>query len=399
MRLLFLNSVGFLGGAERMLLTAISSARTHGHEAHLIACTDGPLIVHARAAGATSAIALPMPQVMAAAGDSAGLLAGIGRSLIAAPLLWAYIRNLRWAIRDIKPDLIHSNGLKTHMLLWAVNPRPPVVWHLHDFLAPRPMASRLLRQVSGRASRAIAISRAVAADAATIIPKTPIDVVLNAIDTHRFTPADGDPDALDRLANLEPMGREVVRIGLIATYARWKGQDLFLRAAARAAHQNPGLALRFFIIGGAIYHTAGSQWSADELKSLADDLGIARRVGLVPFQSDPLLAYRSLDVIVHASTKPEPFGLTILEAMSCGKAVIATNAGGAPEIFEDGLSAIGFAQGDEAALSAAIAQLAGDANLRATLGRAARIRATTHFNQDRFATELMAAYQAALRKR
>jgi len=395
MRICFVNPVGALGGAERVLLTAIRSVTRLGHQAHLIACTDGPLLDHARAAGAT-ATALPMPGAMAATGESTGALATIGRSFMLLPSTISYTSALRKAVNSATPDIVHSNGLKTHMLLWAAKPRAPIIWHLHDFIGQRRTASRILKWMSGRTRRAIAISNAVAADAQPVLPRTPIDVVMNAIDTDRFSPGESNPNQLDRLAGLEPMGTDVLRIGLIATYARWKGQELFLRAAAKAAHQNPGLSLRFFIVGGPIYHTAGSQWSIDELKKLAENLGVARRVGFGPFQGDPIVAYRTLDIIVHASTKPEPFGLTIVEAMACGKPVIVSNAGGAAEIIENEISALAFTPNDEVSLAQRIAQLAANPSLRTSLGTAARVRALSHFNDTRFGQELIAAYERAL---
>jgi len=395
MRIAFVNPVGALGGAERVLLTAIRSVTRLGHQAHLIACTDGPLLDHARAAGATAA-ALPMPASMAATGESTGALSAVSRSVMLLPSALRYTAALRKAADAIAPDIIHSNGLKTHMLLWSAKPRAPIIWHLHDFLGQRRTASRLLKWMSGRTRRAIAISHAVASDAAPVIARAPIDVIMNAIDTDRFSPGEIDPNTLDHLAGLSPMGTDVLRVGLIATYARWKGQDLFLRAAAKAAHQNPGLSLRFFIVGGPIYHTAGSQWSIEELKQLAEKLGISRRVGFVPFQPDPVAAYRALDIIVHASTKPEPFGLTIVEAMACGKPVIISNAGGAAEIIEPDISALAFRPNDDTTLAEKNAQLANSPTLRATLSTAARTRAVTHFNDTRFGQELLATYNRAL---
>ncbi|HSI36399.1 MAG TPA: glycosyltransferase family 4 protein [Tepidisphaeraceae bacterium] len=394
MRLTFVNPVGGLGGAERVLLTAIRATVRAGHAAHLIACTQGPLLDHARALGATAAV-LPMPPAMAATGD-AGALATLARTLTLVPAAWGYTKQLKTAVDASRPDLVHSNGLKTHMLLWAAKPRAPIVWHLHDFVGQRKTASKALKWTSGRTRRAIAISQAVATDAQPVLPRTPIDVVMNAIDTDRFTPGESDPNALDRLAGLPPLGTDVIRVGLIATYARWKGQDLFLRAAAKAAHRNPALALRFFIIGGPIYHTAGSQWSEGELKALAEQLGIARRVGFVPFQPDPLAAYRGLDVVVHASTKPEPFGLTIVEAMACGKPVIVSAAGGALEIVQDNVSALTFPPNDESALADRIGRLASDADLRAKIGAAARDRAVSAFGEERFAAQLLASYARAI---
>lgn len=67
---------------------------------------------------------------------------------------------------------------------------------------------------------------------------------------------------------------------------------------------------------------------------------------------------RALDIVVHASTQPEPFGLVIAEAMACGRAVIASQAGGAAEIIDPGENALGLPPGDAAVLAERIVQLA-----------------------------------------
>src|SRR5262249_17438490 len=103
--------------------------------------------------------------------------------------------------------------------------------------------------------------------------------------------------------------------------------------------------------------------------------------------------YRALDVVVHASTRPEPFGLTIVEAMACGKPVIVSQAGGAAELFTPDQDAIGFPPGNVAALAAAITRLANDPEERRRVGKNARQTACSQFNRDRIAPQLLAFYR------
>ena len=153
-----------------------------------------------------------------------------------------------------------------------------------------------------------------------------------------------------------------------------------------------GEGVRFYIIGGPIYRTAGSQFSLEELSSYAASLGIAASVGFVPFQADPADIYRALDIVVHASTLPEPFGLTVAEAMACGRAVIVSNAGGAAEVFTDGVDALGHPPGDVAALAARMRQLIEDPGLRERLGSNARVTAKRQFDRSRLGPDLLRAY-------
>jgi glycosyltransferase involved in cell wall biosynthesis len=264
----------------------------------------------------------------------------------------------------------------------------PVLWHLHDFYSHRPVMARALNRLRGGVAGGIAISEAVKRDAEAVLPGLPVTVVRNAVDTDHFAPAECDGAGLDRLAGLPPADPGTVRVGLVATYANWKGQDVFLDALARLPH-----AVRGYVVGGPIYATAGSQFTREELERRAAANGLTGRVGFVPFQPDPADVYRMLDVAVHASTRPEPFGLTIVEAMSCAKPVVVAAAGGAAELFTDGVDAVGHAPGDAAALADAVARLAADAGLRRQIGAAARRTAVSRFGLKRYGEEIAAVYR------
>jgi glycosyltransferase involved in cell wall biosynthesis len=233
----------------------------------------------------------------------------------------------------------------------------------------------------------------VAEDARGVLGPVPVAVVANGVDTERFAPGPGDGSRLDRLAGLPAAGPEVVRVGLVATYARWKGQEVFLRAAERVGALVPARAVRFYVVGGPIYHTRGSQWSEDELRRHATRLLAAGQLGFAGFQEDTAAVYRALDIVVHASTQPEPFGLTIAEAMACGRAVIAARAGGAAELFTPDHDAVGVPPGDAEALARAIAELAADPDRRWRLGEQARATAVERFRRERLGPEVLAAYR------
>lgn len=405
MKIVFLNPSSKLGGAERCLVDMMSSLRRtdEATDLHLIVPEHGPLVDEIEQCGATVTI-LPIPDRMLRFGDSrlggksgpiktlSLIPAAIGASFSGAN----YLRRLRSTINKLKPDIVHSNGIKCHLLSRAAGiDCRKTVWHVHDFFGARPLASRLLRWASTRHTRAIAVSQAVEADTRSAIPALRTSAIYNAIDVETFSPGTGDGRVLDGLASLSPAEPDVVRVGLIATYARWKGLDLFLEAAARLVKQRLSRPVRFYLIGGPIYDTSGSQFSRTELEQLAMDLGILDRVGLVPFQNRPVDVYRSLDVVVHASTKPEPFGRTIVEAMACGRAVIVSEAGGAAELFRPNETAIGVPPRDANALAAAIARLAENAGLRETLGENARRHAVSRFANGRLGTQLLSVYEGA----
>ncbi len=391
MRVTYFSPVGTVGGAERVLLAALRALpdALPDYAPTVILLAEGPLRAAAESLGATVVVA-PLPPALAELGDTqlrgkpspAGFLLD---AVVASPALLGYARRVRAAITKTRPQLLVTNGVKAHLLAaWAAPRGLPVAWHVHDFLGERPLASKLLRRLAGTVRGSIAVSDAVAVDLAAVLPNLRVLTVGNGLDTAHFTPGPGVD--LDALAGLPSSAG--VRVGLVATYANWKGHAAFLVALARV----PGV--RGYVVGGPISTTAGSQVTRAELVQIAANLGLLDRVGFVPFQPDPVGVYRALDIVVHASTRPEPFGLTVAEAMSCGRAVIVAAAGGAAELFTDGHDALGHPPGDTPALAAAIARLAADAGLRARLGANARATAVERFGLPRYGRELASAYRA-----
>jgi glycosyltransferase involved in cell wall biosynthesis len=255
--------------------------------------------------------------------------------------------------------------------------------------------ARAMRFSVFRCHAVVANSNSVADDCLKALgTRVPIHAMLNGVDLERFAPA-GDTLDLDQLSSLQPAPDGTFRVGLLATFARWKGQEVFLQALARVRQTHPHI--RGYIIGGPIYQTVGSQFSLGELRRLAISLGLADHVGFTGFLTNAPAAMRSLDAVIHASTTPEPFGLVIAEAMACGRPVIVANAGGASEIITHNHDALGTTPGSAAEIAAAIIQLADDPELRALLARRARATVETRFSRARLAHSLAPLYLAARR--
>ena len=405
MKLLYLNPSGQLGGAERMLLDVLASLRAVEPEwqLHLIASGEGPLVKRAEALGVTTTV-LPFPKSLARIGDAKSggskvklifRLALLLKLLRAAPFIAAYVRKLRRVIREFDPDVLHTNGFKMHILgAWAKPSGVPLIWHIHDYVSLRPVMAGLLRRYSRRCTAAIANSKSVAADIKKVCGEDLlIKTVYNGVNVEQFSPTGPKLD-LDALSGFAPAPADTVRVGILATLARWKGHQTFLHALSLIPQNVP---IRAYVMAGALYQTNGSQHSLEELKSLAHKLGLTERVGFTGFLPEPACAMRALDIVVHASTQPEPFGLVIAEGMACGRAVIASEAGGAAEVFETEIDALGHPPGDATRLAESITLLAADPSLRARLGKAARATAERRFSHVRLATELIPIYRAAMK--
>jgi glycosyltransferase involved in cell wall biosynthesis len=404
MRIAYLNPSGQLGGAEVSLLDFLASLRQAEPDwtLRLIVAEDGPFVKRAQTIGVETII-LPFSAALARLGD-----AGVGgpsgkqqshfaliRKLGSAGAgIAIYVKQLRQILRKFAPDLIHTNGFKMHILgTWSCPHRVPMVWHIHDYVSMRPVMIRLLRRYASRCAAVVANSKSVANDVAQAFAgRLKIYTIYNAVDLERFSP-NGKQLDLDQWSNLPPADPGTLRIGLLATFARWKGHEVFLKALSLLP---ASLKIRGYIIGGAIYQTDGSQFQLDELRSTVNCLGLTGRVGFTGFVEEPEAAMRALDVVVHASTKPEPFGLVIAEAMACGRAVIASQAGGAAEIIHNGEDALGHTPGNAESLANCINQLSENADLRAQLGVGGRATAESKFNRARLATELIPIYRMVM---
>jgi glycosyltransferase involved in cell wall biosynthesis len=400
MNIVYLNPIGEIGGAEAALLHLLSVLRATQPRWNLSLVTgsEGPLLSRAETLGVAAKV-VPLPASIRRLGD-AGLGAthgpSVGRPAFLANLVSGgidaatYLTRLRRAIREAKPDLVHSNGFKMHLLsTYASQSNVPIVWHVHDYVSSRPVTGPLLRLHASRCSTAVANSVSVAEDLQSIgMPKGNIKSIYNGIDTDVFA-THGPTIDLDSLAGLPPAASGVLRVGLLGTFARWKGHEIFLLALSML---NPEIPVRGYIVGGPIYQTNGSQRTIKELKSMARDLGLSNRVGFTGFIENPAEAIRSLDVVVHASTQPEPFGLVIVEAMACGKPVIVSNCGGASELVQDRVNALTHEPGDAEAMAALIRELVEDPLLRIRLSEAARSTAEERFSQARFGREFVQIY-------
>jgi glycosyltransferase involved in cell wall biosynthesis len=182
-------------------------------------------------------------------------------------------------------------------------------------------------------------------------------------------------------------------VGLVATFARWKGHGIFLQAMARLSSR---VDVRGYVIGGPVYRTGdASQVTLEELVAHTATLGLTGRVGFTGFLPDPSAAFRSLDVVVHASTEPEPFGLSIAEGLACGRAVVMSDAGGAREVGIPEQTCLAFPPGDSSALASQIARLLDDAGLRQRLGTAAAEDVRARFSHRQMGRALLAAYDRA----
>jgi glycosyltransferase involved in cell wall biosynthesis len=292
--------------------------------------------------------------------------------------------------RRVRADVLHSNGLKAHVLggLAGRLLRRPVVWHLRDF-PPDGLVGRLFRSAARRLpALVLANSEAVAATMRSGDSGGPPIIVLdNPVDLDRFHPG----PVAGRVRSELGMRAETPLVGMIAHLTPWKGHADFLAIARAVSDAVPHT--RFVLAGGPVYETEGHAGYAEWLRQRAAELELADRVSFLGARDDVPEVLAAVDVVVHCPTAPEPFGRVVAEAMAVARPVVAAACGGIPEIVRDGEEGYLVAPRDLPAFSAAIVRLLGDRELRARLGAAGRRRAEALFSAYAHAVRVVDAYR------
>jgi glycosyltransferase involved in cell wall biosynthesis len=219
----------------------------------------------------------------------------------------------------------------------------------------------------------VANSHASAASLVALTGCEPADVpvVHNGVDLDEFSRADNDDSgALRRRLGLP---EHVYLAGLFGRLAPWKGQHIAVDALARL----PGLHL--VLVGSALF---GEQAYVESLREQAARLGVADRLIFAGFRDDMPAWMKAVDVILHTSTEPEPFGRVIIEGMAAGRPVIATSAGGVKEIVRHRKNGWLVAPGDAEALAEAIETLHATPEFAQQLAAQALVDVKQHFSVD-----------------
>jgi len=156
-----------------------------------------------------------------------------------------------------------------------------------------------------------------------------IDVVYNGIDEAIFSPVSSPLAARDQLN----ISKHDFVIGYVGRLDRHKGLETLIKGFAQVQEVTPGIQLA---IAGKPHNDNAAY--LDELKSLATRLNVNDNVTFLGHVDCPALVYQASDLVVLPSEWPEPFGRTIIEALSCGVPVLGSCVGGIPEILTGALS-------------------------------------------------------------
>ena len=382
------------GGEIALLRTLTALDRSKVHPILLLS-EEGPFHARLQEAGIESHVLPLSERVREIRKDSLGTRAIVGHVGTLVGLL-RYAQCVAHFAREQNAVLLHCNSLKSDFYgaLAGRLARLPVVWHVRDHIDPTYLpgpAVRLFRALARRVPAGVLTNSesttgklfpyGVPAGKRSPLVRTVYDGLMNSELTTPPPPANTE------------FRHDPPRVGMVGRIVAWKGQHVFLDAARRLTEQ--GQKAQYVIVGAPLF---GEQDYEAELHRQAETVGA--RVEFLGFQSDIPHILRNLDILVHASTSPEPFGQVVIEGMAEGVPVVASDGGGVREIAEgqetDAPVALLTPMGDANALADAVGDLLRDPVRARAMGHAGWERVRERFTAARSARGVEAFYDELL---
>jgi glycosyltransferase involved in cell wall biosynthesis len=366
-RVVYLGHTAALSGGELALLRLLPALDV---DAHVILAEDGPLVERLAAAGLSVEV-LPMhPATRATRRDALAPLAAL-RAV-------GYSLKVARRLRELRPDIVHANTLKACLYggLAARLTGTPAVWHVRDRVADDYLPPRMAAAI--RALTRVVPSAVIANSRATLetLPRVAISAVV--------------PSPID-VPQSSARQRERLRIGMVGRIAPWKGQHVFVEALTRAF---PDGGVDAVVIGAPLF----GDDEVEYLERIREQAGRgAVEVEFTGFRDNVAAELAQLDVFVHASLIPEPFGQVVIEGMAAGLPIVAAAGGGPLEFVDNGVDGLLYEPGNASALAVLLARLAADPELRARLGAAARAKGAT-YTPEWAADQVQAVYERVIRR-
>ena len=375
-RVLIVNHAVDIGGAERVLLSFLDHLNRELFEPALACPHDGPLVEEMRKRNIPVYMGFPASRLLEVKRKSVG---GNCKAVLAYPWdMASTVFKLAGLIRREGFDLVFTNSAKGDiygsLAGWLAG--RPVIWRLHDIVNTdafsrlnvwmfKTFATLFAREV-------LAISQAVRdALVAQGVSEGKAKVAYNGVELGDS----GESKTAQEVRAQWGIDADAPLAGMVGRLVDWKGPDYFIEAAALVADKMPEA--RFMLVGDAVF---GERGYVDDLKRRTHELGIEDKVVFTGFRDDVSDIMECLDLLVHASILPEPFGLVLIEAMAKGTPVVASSGGGVGEIVEDGVSGMIVPPRDARAMAEAMVKVLSRPDEARVMGTAGRKRVEELFD-------------------
>jgi glycosyltransferase involved in cell wall biosynthesis len=252
----------------------------------------------------------------------------------------------------------------------------PFVWHLRDLMSKAHFnrVHRCLAIGAANVSTTSVIANSFATKQAFVESggrESKVTVIYNGIESEPFNGSDSASSRRIR----EQLGlQDASIVGAFSRLAPWKGQHTLIQALETIPNAH------VLLVGDALFESDRSY--VEHLHALTKNLQMQDRVHFLGFREDIADVMQACDIVAHTSVSPEPFGRVIVEGMLSARPVIATNAGGAAEIIQDGETGLLVAPGESLTLANAIREILEDPSKSEKLSRNGRQYALRRFTLD-----------------
>ena len=393
LRVCYLDHTAKLSGGEIALARLLETIDRSAINPWVILAEDGSLAERLRAAGIQVDIVPLSGTVLDVRKDSveSGIFSKVGLIL----QVLAYGFKVAALIRTQPVDIIHTNSLKSDIYGMLVSRlcRVPLIWHIRDHIDVTYLpafAVKMMRFLAARVPAFVIANSQSTLDQLHLAVAKPGAVVPSGVDPHGEVVYDGIASGIPPLAS-ETASNGPLRIAIVGRLAGWKGQHIFLDAAAKLVEA--GIDAKFLLAGTAMF---GEDDYVAELHSQVDRLGLQGKVEFLG-HVDPIEAFLpTVSILVHASTSPEPFGQVVIEGMAAGIPVVATDGGGVKETVVHGETGLLVPMGNAQALADALRMLIDRPELRAKLSTKGRQRVLRHFTASITARKVERVYREVL---
>ncbi|MDQ1910390.1 glycosyltransferase family 4 protein [Paenibacillus sp. GD4] len=379
MKVAFYNHTSTVSGAEISLLL---TARNMMKAEPVIFAPEGELLQRARESG-VQAVAIPSYRARLSKNPFKLLLHMLG-------MLWAGLQ-LAVILRKHKVELIHANSLRAGIMaaLFVWLHRCPLVWHVRDIPPSGLIGKAINRLASLTVTAIIGISQPVLNGFDRSRLHGRMFLVHNGVELQELTEMERRRNRRQLREEFQtPMKSKVMII--VGQITPWKRQSDAVLAAKQLLEQGQDVYL--WVVGEAKFRKENTDYYLG-LRRLAADLGIEERVRFTGFRQDVTEICCAADLLLLCSDN-EPFGRVIIEAMAQSVPVVATDAGGVPEIIDHEYCGLLYEVGDIDGLARCAGQLLQSHELRQRLGGLAKERAKERFTIQSTVAKVESVYQA-----
>lgn len=373
-----------VGGSYYSLLFLVSGLDRTKYEPIVVFSAENDLLPQFHARGILTIVRPLLPPVVVATrlGRYISRVINFARGWVVEPCRLAVF------LRRRRVSLVHLNNsiIKNHAwMLASLVARIPCITHERginqSFLTRAILLARSLKAI-------ICISTAVRDNFRSLgLGGLPLVTVHNGLDPNEMRVTRSRSEICAELGVAED--RRLV--GMVGNIKEWKGQEVVVRAVAKVHDAFPNVVC--VLIGDT---SAADLDYRTRLDALIKELNLEDRVRITGYRKDVPNYINALDIQIHASIEPEPFGRVLLEGMALAKPLIASDGGAVPEIVVHGQTGLIFQSGNADGLAACLGELLASPSVAATMGQAGHLRLLRDFSIKQHVSEVQSIYDRVM---